>query len=99
MTEQISRTQFCALLTNTIHAHPDWLTDAVLSLHAGMQSAVDDANRHACDMETLFVMSALHGRLPTKPRDREYLATILERWAPQSRFNFANAIKELRSKK
>ena len=99
MNEQMDRSQFCAMLVNVMHAHPDWLADAVMSLHAGMQSAVDDANRHACDMETLFAMSALHGRLPTKPRDREYLATILERWTPQSRFNFAHAIKELRSKK
>ena len=42
---------------------------------------------------------APHGKLPAKPRDREYLATILERWEPQSRFNFAHTIKELRAKK
>ena len=99
MNEPLDRSQFCALLESAIHEHPDWLADAIKAVHAGMQRAVSDANRHAYDMETLFVMSALHGRLPTKPRDREYLATILERWEPQSRFNFANAIKELRSKK
>ena len=98
-TNQLGRSEFCSLLVTTLHARPDWLPDAIASLHAGMQQAVHDANAHALDMETLFAMSALHGRLPTKPRDREYLATILERWAPQSRFNFAHAIKELRSKK
>ena len=99
MTDNMDRHQFFTLLVNTIHAHPEWLADAVMSLHSGMQRAVEEANQHASDMETLFAMSALHGRLPTKPRDREYLATILERWEPQSRFNFAHTIKELRAKK
>ena len=65
-------------------------------LTSGLQEALDKANRHAIDMETLFAMSALHGRLPTKPRDREYLATILEKYADQSRLNFSAYIKELR---
>ena len=38
-----------------------------------------------------------------KPRREEPLGSdygrAIQRWAPQSRFNFANAIKELRSKK
>lgn len=65
-------------------------------LTSGLQEALDKANRHAADMETLFAMSALHGRLPTKPRDREYLATILEKYADQSRLNFPAYIKDLR---
>ena len=65
-------------------------------LTSGLQEALDKANRHAADMETLFAMSALHGKLPTKPRDREYLATILEKYAGQSRLNFPAYIKDLR---
>lgn len=95
MTEE----EFLELLRTTVEAKPELVGNVIASITSGLTRAVDKANRHAIDMETLFVMSALHGRLPTKPRDREYLATILERWAPESRFNFAHTIMELRAEK
>ncbi len=83
-------------LKGLVEADPSIFGAVVSAMVIGLQDAVDKANRHAADMETLFVMSAMHGKLPTKQRDRDYLATILERWAPQSRFNFAHTITELR---
>ena len=92
----ISREELLLAIHTLAASDPSIVGEVITSLVSGLQNGVDRANKHAMDMETLFVMSALHGKLPTKQRDREYLATILERWAPQSRFNFAHTIKELR---
>ena len=92
----MTRQELLAQLQLAVQTDPMLFNDAVSAMTFGLQQALDAANKHAADMETLFVMSAMHGKLPTKQRDRDYLATILERWAPQSRFNFAHTITELR---
>ena len=99
MTTPLSKHEILGILRAIVMTDPEFIGEAVSAMVGGAHDAIQQANRHAADMETLFVMSALHGKLPAKPRDREYLATILERWEPQSRFNFAHTIKELRAKK
>lgn len=99
MTTQISKPELLGLLRACVVSDPSFIAEVVTVMVSGAQEAVEQANRHAADMETLFVMSALHGKLPKSPRNREYLAAILERWAHLSRFNFAATIKELRATK
>ena len=99
MSDQISKSEVLALVRSLVRADPEFIGPLIGAIVSGAHDAVDKANRHAADMETLFVMSAMHGKLPTKLRDREYLATILERWAPESRFNFEHTIRELRTEK
>ena len=92
----MTRQELLAQLQLAVQTDPMLFNDAVSAMTFGLQQALDAANKHAADMETLFAMSALHGRLPTKPSHREYLATILEKYADQSRLNFPAFIKELR---
>ena len=92
----MKRSELLSELHAMVMVDPSIVGDVIKVLTSGLHESLDKANRHAIDMETLFAMSALHGRLPTKPRDREYLATILEKYANQSRLNFSAYIKELR---
>ena len=98
MNGSISKSELLSLLRSIVMIDPEFIGEAVGAMVVGIQDSLKAANIHAADMETLFIMSALQGNLPKKIRDREYLATILERWAPESRFNFALTIKELRVK-
>lgn len=92
----MNRSELLSELHSLATVDPSIVGDVIHVLTDGLHTALRAANQHAADMETLFAMSVLQGRLPTKPSDREYLATILEKYADQSRLNFPAYIKKLR---